>query len=125
MYFRKLTKAVAALELEGAGFLYSIVNRLSILEEKDPDSVAQQQSEFEAVLENKPLKELAKSTSRLTSKKDMESLEADVKYVLQGKTLDQFLRECIYRANKTPKVSKKSTHFRDWLSTSDFKHMSV
>ncbi len=113
MYFQELKKAAAALD---SGFLYSIVSRLATLEQQSPNAVKTYQSEFEAVLKDKSIEYLATVEPRLGSKKSMEDLADDVKYLLHGKHLDQFMRECKHYSNLPKPVSKTDSHaFRDWL----------
>ncbi|MGR1189274.1 hypothetical protein ACUVHH_16660 [Vibrio parahaemolyticus] len=114
MYFQELKKAAAALD---SGFLYSIVSRLATLEQQSPNVVKTYQSEFEAVLKDKSIEYLATVEPRIGgSKKSMEDLADDVKYLLHGKDLGQFLRECRHYSNLSKPVSKTDSHaFRDWL----------
>ncbi len=113
MYFQELKKAAAALD---SGFLYSIVSRLATLEQQSPNAVKTYQSEFETVLKDKSIEYLATVESRLGSKKSMEDLADDVKYLLHGKHLDQFIRECQHYSSMPKPVVKTDSHaFRDWL----------
>ncbi|EMF8898855.1 hypothetical protein V4U21_000801 [Vibrio parahaemolyticus] len=114
-YFASLKKAAAA--LDGA-FLYSIVSRLATLEQQAPDAVKAHQFEFEKALQDQSIECLAKVEKRLGSKGSMDELQADVKFLLHGKHLDQFMRECKHYSSMPKPVVKTDSHaFREWLRT--------
>ena len=113
MYFQELKKAASALD---SGFLYSVVSRLATLEQQSPNAVKTYQSEFENTLKDKSIEYLATVEPRLGSKKSMEDLGDDIKYLLHGKHLDQFMRECQHYSSMPKPVAKTDSHaFRDWL----------
>ncbi|EIZ1551022.1 hypothetical protein MOU90_003671 [Vibrio parahaemolyticus] len=113
MYFQELKKAASALD---SGFLYSVVSRLSALGQSSPNAVKVYQLEFEKVLQDKSIEYLATVEPRLGSKKSMEDLADDIKYLLHGKHLDQFMRECQHYSSMPKPVVKTDSHaFRDWL----------
>ncbi|EOX0970958.1 hypothetical protein ACO4G9_002501 [Vibrio parahaemolyticus] len=113
MYFQELKKAASALD---SGFLYSIVSRLATLEQQSPNAVKAYQAEFDNVLKDKSIEYLATVEPRLGSKKSMEDLADDIKYLLHGKHLDQFMRECQHYSSMPKPVAKTDSHaFRDWL----------
>ncbi|WP_341851182.1 hypothetical protein [Vibrio vulnificus] len=113
MYFQELKKAASALD---SGFLYSVVSRLATLEQQSPNAVKAYQAEFDNVLKDKSIEYLATVEPRLGSKKSMEDLADDMKYLLHGKHLDQFMRECHHYSSKPKPVVKTDSHaFREWL----------
>ncbi|ELB2103656.1 hypothetical protein QNZ87_002792 [Vibrio parahaemolyticus] len=113
MYFQELKKAASA--LDGA-FLYSIVSRLATVENQSPNAVKVYQLEFEKVLQDKSIEYLATLEPRLGSKRNMEDLADDIKYLLHGKHLDQFMRECQHYSSMPRPVVKTDIHaFREWL----------
>ncbi|OCP91602.1 hypothetical protein [Vibrio parahaemolyticus] len=113
MYFQELKKAASALD---SGFLYSIVSRLSTLEQQSPNAAKAYQAEFDNVLKDKSIEYLATVEPRLGSKKSMEDLADDIKYLLHGKHLDQFMRECQHYSSMPKPVVKTDSHaFREWL----------
>ena len=113
MYFQELKKAASALD---SGFLYSVVSRLATLEQQSPNAVKTYQSEFENTLKDKSIEYLATVEPRLGSKKSMEDLGDDIKYLLHGKHLDQFMRECQHYSSMPKPVVKTDSHaFREWL----------
>lgn len=113
MYFQELKKAASALD---SGFLYSVVSRLATLEQQSPNAVKVYQHEFEIVLKDKSIEYLATVEKRVGSKRNMEDLADDVKFLLRGKHLDQFMRECKYYAEMSrPEVKTDSKAFREWL----------
>ncbi|ELN8947746.1 hypothetical protein RZU00_003344 [Vibrio parahaemolyticus] len=114
-YFASLKRAAAALD---SGFLYSVISRLAALEQQSPNAVKVYQFEFESVLKDKPIEYLAKVEKRLGSKGSMDELQADVKFLLHGKHLDQFMRECKHYSSMPKPVVKTDSHaFREWLRT--------
>ncbi|EGR1344670.1 hypothetical protein ACUMO5_003266 [Vibrio parahaemolyticus] len=113
MYFQELKKAASALD---SGFLYSVVSRLARLEQQSPNAVMAYQAEFDNVLKDKSIEYLATVDPRLGSKKSMEDLADDIKYLLHGKHLDQFMRECQHYSSMPKPVVKTDSHaFREWL----------
>ncbi|HGZ7368980.1 TPA: hypothetical protein ACOL2H_000889 [Vibrio parahaemolyticus] len=113
MYFQELKKAASALD---SGFLYSVVSRLSTLEQQSPNAAKAYQAEFDNVLKDKSIEYLATVEPRLGSKKSMEDLADDIKYLLHGKHLDQFMRECQHYSSMPKPVVKTDSHaFREWL----------
>ena len=115
MYFQELKKAASALD---SGFLYSIVSRLATLEQQSPNAVKAYQLEFESVLKEKSIEYLATVEKRMGSKGSMEDLTDDIKYLLHGKHLDQFMRECHHYSSMPRPVVKTDIHaFREWLKT--------
>ncbi|HBB9960189.1 hypothetical protein ACEV90_07960 [Vibrio parahaemolyticus] len=113
MYFQELKKAASALD---SGFLYSVVSRLARLEQQSPNAVMAYQAEFDNVLKDKSIEYLATVEPRLGSKKSMEDLADDIKYLLHGKHLDQFMRECQHYSSMPKPVVKTDSHaFREWL----------
>ncbi|EOX3832148.1 hypothetical protein ACO4IM_003678 [Vibrio alginolyticus] len=113
MYFQELKKAASALD---SGFLYSVVSRLATLEQQSPNAVKVYQHEFEIVLKNKSIEYLATIEKRMGSKGSMEDLTDDIKYLLHGKHLDQFMRECHhYSSMPRPVVKTDNYAFRKWL----------
>ncbi|HDY7979744.1 hypothetical protein [Vibrio vulnificus] len=113
MYFQELKKAASALD---SGFLYSVVSRLARLEQQSPNAVMAYQAEFANVLKDNSIEYLATVEPRLGSKKSMEDLADDIKYLLHGKHLDQFMRECKHYAEMSrPDVKTDSKAFREWL----------
>ncbi|HHX8464612.1 TPA: hypothetical protein ACVO0H_001172 [Vibrio diabolicus] len=115
MYFQELKKAASALD---CAFLYSIVSRLATVENQSPNAVKVYQLEFEKVLQDKSIEYLATLEPRLGSKRNMEDLADDIKYLLHGKHLDQFMRECQHYYSMPRPVVKTDIHaFREWLKT--------
>ncbi|HHG3529930.1 TPA: hypothetical protein ACPVZ9_001529 [Vibrio parahaemolyticus] len=113
MYFQELKKAASALD---SGFLYSVVSRLATLEKKSPNSVMAYQTDFDKVLKDKSIEYLATVEPRLGSKGSMDELQDDIKYLLHGKHLDQFMRECQHYSSMPKPVVKTDSHaFREWL----------
>ncbi|EGR2252101.1 hypothetical protein DZF84_11060 [Vibrio parahaemolyticus] len=113
MYFQELKKAASTLD---SGFLYSIVSRLSTLEQQSPNAVKVYQHEFESVLKDKSIGYLATVEPRLGTKGSMDELQDDIKYLLHGKHLDQFMRECHhYSSMPRPDVKTDNKAFREWL----------
>ncbi|WDG16058.1 hypothetical protein PUT72_17010 [Vibrio alginolyticus] len=113
MYFQELKKAASALD---SGFLYSVVSRLATLEQQSPNAVKVYQHEFEIALKDKSIEYLATVEKRIGSKRNMEDLADDIKYLLHGKHLDQFMRECQHYSSMPKPVAKTDSHiFRDWL----------
>lgn len=113
MYFQELKKAASA--LDGA-FLYSIVSRLATVQNQSPNAVKVYQLEFEKVLQDKSIEYLATVEPRLGSKRNMEDLADDIKYLLHGKHLDQFMRECKHYAEMPrPDIKTDNKAFREWL----------
>ncbi|HHY0396595.1 TPA: hypothetical protein ACVU38_003330 [Vibrio parahaemolyticus] len=113
MYFQELKKAASALD---SGFLYSVVSRLARLEQQSPNAVVAYQTEFENVLKDKSIEYLSTIEPRLGTKGSMDQLQDDIKYLLHGKHLDQFMRECQYYSSMPKPVVKTDSHaFREWL----------
>ncbi len=113
MYFQELKKAASALD---SGFLYSIVSRLATLEQQSPNAVKAYQAEFNNVLKDKSIEYLATVEPRLGTKGSMDELTDDIKYLLHGKHLDQFIRECLhYSSMPKPVVKTDNKAFREWL----------
>ncbi|KON49988.1 hypothetical protein ACX02_23885 [Vibrio parahaemolyticus] len=113
MYFQELKKAASALD---SGFLYSVVSRLARLEQQSPNAVMAYQAEFDNVLKDKSIDYLATVEPRLGTKGSMDELQDDIKYLLHGKHLDQFIRECQhYSSMPKPAVKTDSHAFREWL----------
>ncbi|MBS9920010.1 hypothetical protein [Vibrio alginolyticus] len=113
MYFQELKKAASALD---SGFLYSVVSRLATLEQQSPNAVKVYQHEFEIVLKDKSIEYLATVEKRMGSKGSMEDLTDDIKYLLHGKHLDQFMLECHHYASMPRPVVKTDNYaFRKWL----------
>ncbi|HBC3553792.1 TPA: hypothetical protein KD088_002838 [Vibrio parahaemolyticus] len=113
MYFQELKKAASALN---SGFLYSVVSRLATLEQQSPNAVKTYQSEFENTLKDKSIEYLSTVEPRLGTKRNMEDLADDIKYLLHGKHLDQFMRECQHYSSMPKPVVKTDSHaFREWL----------
>ncbi|MDF5541039.1 hypothetical protein P3707_08950 [Vibrio parahaemolyticus] len=113
MYFQELKKAASALD---SGFLYSVVSRLATLEQQSPNAVMAYQLEFDNVLKNKSIEYLATVEPRLGTKGSMDELQNDIKYLLHGKHLDQFMRECQHYSSMPKPVVKTDSHaFREWL----------
>ncbi|HHX8481724.1 TPA: hypothetical protein ACVO3A_003409 [Vibrio diabolicus] len=113
MYFQELKKAASALDSD---FLYSVVSRLATHEQQSPNAVKVYQHEFEIVLKDKSIEYLATVEKRIGSKRNMEDLADDIKYLLHGKHLDQFMRECQHYSSMPKPVAKTDSHaFRDWL----------
>lgn len=113
MYFQELKKAASALD---SGFLYSVVSRLARLEQQTPNAVMAYQSEFDNVLKDKSIEYLATVEPRLGTKGSMDELQDDIKYLLHGKHLDQFMRECQHYSSMPKPVVKTDSHaFREWL----------
>ncbi|EIZ1316652.1 hypothetical protein MOU92_003406 [Vibrio parahaemolyticus] len=114
-YFASLKRAAAALD---SGFLYSVISRLAALEQQSPNAVKVYQFEFESVLKDKPIEYLATVEKRLGTKGSMDELQDDIKYLLHGKHLDQFMRECKHYSSMPKPVVKTDSHaFREWLRT--------
>ncbi|KOY34432.1 hypothetical protein NB614_03535 [Vibrio parahaemolyticus] len=112
-YFQELKKAASALD---SGFLYSVVSRLATLEKQSPNAVMAYQAEFDNVLKDKSIEYLATVEPRLGSKGSMDELQDDIKYLLHGKHLDQFMRECQQYSSMPKPVVKTDSHaFREWL----------
>ncbi|EMK3515953.1 hypothetical protein V8095_003611 [Vibrio parahaemolyticus] len=115
MYFQELKRAAAALD---SGFLYSVVSRLSTLEQQSPNAVKVYQFEFESVLKDKSIEYLATVEPRLGSKKSMQDLTDDIKFLLHGKGFKQFVWECQYYSSMPkPDVKTDNKAFREWLRT--------
>ncbi|ELX4198610.1 hypothetical protein QJ366_002853 [Vibrio vulnificus] len=115
MYFQELKKAASALD---SGFLYSVVSRLATLELQAPDAVEVYRLEFEKALQDQSIEYLATVEKRMGSKGSMDELQDDIKYLLHGKHLDQFMRECKHYAEMPKPVVKTDSHaFREWLRT--------
>ncbi|ENJ7186407.1 hypothetical protein AB1740_002177 [Vibrio fluvialis] len=113
MYFQELKKAASALD---SGFLYSVVSRLARLEQQAPNAVMAYQLEFDNVLKDKSIEYLATVEPRLGTKGSMDELTDDIKYLLHGKHLDQFMRECQHYSSMPKPVVKADSHaFREWL----------
>lgn len=113
MYFQELKKAASALD---SGFLYGVVSRLARLEQQSPNAIMAYQAEFENVLKDKSIEYLATVEPRLGTKGSMNELQDDIKYLLHGKHLDQFMRECQhYSSMPKPVVKTDSQAFREWL----------
>ncbi|MCU8135946.1 hypothetical protein M2H33_12205 [Vibrio vulnificus] len=113
MYFQELKKAASALD---SGFLYSVISRLATLEKQSPDAVKVYQLEFENVLKDKSIEYLATVEPRLGTKGSMDELQDDIKYLLHGKHLDQFMREAqAYMNIPKPDVKTDNKAFRQWL----------
>ncbi|MFW1479479.1 hypothetical protein ACEWA0_18535 [Vibrio parahaemolyticus] len=113
MYFQELKKAASALD---SGFLYSVVSRLARLEQQSPNAVVAYKTEFENVLKDKSIEYLSTIEPRLGTKGSMDQLQDDIKYLLHGKHLDQFMRECQYYSSMPKPVVKTDSHaFREWL----------
>ncbi|EHH2551007.1 hypothetical protein J7077_002127 [Vibrio parahaemolyticus] len=114
MYFQELKRAVAA--LDGAFFLYSVISRLATLEQQSPNAVKVYQHEFESVLKDKSIEYLATVKKRMGTKGSIEDLPEDIKFLLHGKHLDQFMRECQYYSSMPkPVVKTDNKAFREWL----------
>ncbi|EGQ9469020.1 hypothetical protein ABVZ07_000119 [Vibrio parahaemolyticus] len=115
MYFQELKRAAAALD---SGFLYSVVSRLATLEHQSPNAVMTYQVEFNNVLKDNSIDYLATVEPRLGTKGSMDELQDDIKYLLHGKHLDQFMRECQhYSSMPKPVVKTDNKAFREWLRT--------
>lgn len=113
MYFQELKKAASALD---SGFLYSVVSRLATLEKQSPNAVMAYQREFDNVLKDKSIEYLAAVEPRLGTKGSIDELQDDIKYLLHGKHLDQFMRECQHYSSMPKPVVKTDSHaFREWL----------
>ncbi|EJG1818540.1 hypothetical protein BS056_RS16205 [Vibrio parahaemolyticus] len=113
MYFQELKKAASALE---SGFLYSVVSRLATLEQQSPEAVKAYEHAFKKVLQDKSIEYLATVEKRMGSKGSMEDLTDDIKFLLHGKHLDQFVRECQHYASTSRAVVKTDNKaFREWL----------
>ncbi|ELB2198343.1 TPA: hypothetical protein ACGUOS_002713 [Vibrio vulnificus] len=113
MYFQELKKAASALD---SGFLYSVVSRLATLEKQSPNAVMAYQLEFDNVLKDKSIEYLAAVEPRLGTKGSIDELQDDIKYLLHGKHLDQFMRECQHYSGMPKPVVKTDSHaFREWL----------
>ncbi|EIF8962293.1 TPA: hypothetical protein NKV98_004303 [Vibrio parahaemolyticus] len=113
MYFKELKKAASALD---SGFLYSVVSRLATLEKQSPNAVLAYKAEFDNVLKDKSIEYLATVEPRLGTKGSMDELADDIKYLLHGKHLDQFMRECQHYSSMPKPVVKADSHaFREWL----------
>jgi len=114
-YFASLKRAAAALD---SGFLYSVVSRLTTLEQQSPDAAKVYQHEFESVLKDKSIEYLATVEKRMGTKGSMEDLAADIKALLYGKTFSQLVRECKHYSSMPKPVVKTDSHaFREWLRT--------
>ncbi|PMM04646.1 hypothetical protein BCT62_21135 [Vibrio splendidus] len=115
MYFQEMKKAASA--LDGA-FFYSVVSRLATLELKSPKATKAYQSKFESTLELKTINQLSNTERRIGSKSTMQDLADDIKYLLHGKHLDQFMRENEhYSSMPKPEVKTDSRAFREWLKS--------
>ncbi|HCH1223246.1 hypothetical protein D5E87_10510 [Vibrio parahaemolyticus] len=115
MYFQELKKAASALD---SGFLYSVISRLSTLEQQSPNAVKSYQYAFEKALKNKSIEDLAKTEKRMGTKGTMEDLDADTKFLLVGKGFDQFVLETqAYMNMPKPDVKTDNKAFREWLRT--------
>ncbi|ELA9385827.1 hypothetical protein QTV32_003089 [Vibrio parahaemolyticus] len=113
MYFQELKKAASALD---SGFLYSVVSRLATLEKQSPSAVMAYQAEFQNAFKERSIDYLATVEPRLGTKGSMDELQDDIKYLLHGKHLDQFIRECQhYSTMPKPAVKTDSHAFREWL----------
>ncbi|MEZ9145612.1 MULTISPECIES: hypothetical protein [Vibrio] len=113
MYFQEMKKTASALD---GVFFYSVVSRLARLEQQSPNAVMAYQAEFDNVLKDKPIDYLATVEPRLGTRGSMEDLADDITYLLHGKYLGQFLRECRhYSSMPNPVVKTDSNAFREWL----------